>query len=169
VQENEHEKCHILEGISFHLYILFINRTFMKKIALLFFLLIISCSKEDTAEASNITWEVNGQGISNRIQGGGYGNVYQVNLPWSSSFKTQETGNLGLFVRLNDPSLENDGLDSIILKINDEVIVKKTKWIHSASTTPGMILPDDTGLWSYIEGSEGKSYSALPPRSYVTD
>ena len=141
----------------------------MKKIALLIFLLIISCSKEDAAETASITWEVNGQGISNRIQGGGYGNVYQVHLPWSSSFETQDTGNLGLFVRLNDPSLENDGLESIILKINGEVIAEKTKWIHSASVTPGMILPDDTGLWSYLEGIEGKSYSALPPRSYYTD
>jgi len=141
----------------------------MKKIALLLFLLIISCSKDDDRETFNVTWEVNGQGISNRIQGGGYGNEYQVFLPWTSSFKTKDTENLGLFVRLNDSTLVNDGLVSIILKINGEVIVEKTKWIEAASITPGMILPDDTGLWSYIEGAEGKSYSALPPTSYASE
>ncbi|WP_297760300.1 hypothetical protein [uncultured Muriicola sp.] len=140
----------------------------MKKIALLLFLLIISCGKDDI-ETSNITWEVNGQGLSTRIQGGGYGNEYQVFLPWTSSFKTAETDNLGLFVRLNDSTLANDGLESIILKIDGEVIVEKTNWIHSASVTPGMILPDDTGLWSYIDGVEGKSYSALPPTSYASE
>ncbi len=141
----------------------------MKKIALFIFLLILSCGKEDDLETYNITWEVNGQGIAKRIQGGGYGNEYQVHLPWSSSFKTAETENLGLFVRLNDSTLENDGLESIILKIDGEVIVEKTKWIEAASITPGMILPDDTGLWSFIEGTEGKSYSALPPTSFATD
>jgi len=141
----------------------------MKKIVPLIFLLIISCSKDTDVETSNITWEVNGQGTSNRIQGGGYGNVYNVRLPWSSSFKMQGTDGLGLFVRLNDSTLENDGLESIVLKINGVVIATKTKWIHSASATPGMILPDDTGLWSYFEGGEGKSYSASFPGSYETD
>ncbi len=140
----------------------------MKKIALLLFLLIISCGKEDI-ETSNITWEVNGQGLSTRIQGGGYGNEYQVFLPWTSSFKTAETDNLGLFVRLNDSTLANDGLESIILKIEGEIILEKTKWVPSASVTPGMVLPDDTGLWSYAEGVEGKSYSALLPTSYATE
>ncbi|QBA65334.1 hypothetical protein [Muriicola soli] len=119
--------------------------------------------------AYEITWEVNGQGLSRRIQGGGYGNEYQVRLPWSSTYKTDEIGDLGLFVRLNDSTLVNDGLESIILRINGEVIVEKTKWIEAASTTPGMVLPDDTGLWSYIEGSDWKSYSALPPASYNGD
>ncbi len=141
----------------------------MKKIAVLLILLIIGCSKDNDGETTNITWEVNGQGLSSRIQGGGYGNEYQVFLPWTSSFKTQETDNLGLFVRLNDSTLANDGLVSIVLKIDGEVIVEKTKWIHSASVTPGMTLPDDTGLWSYIEGVEGKSYSALLPTSYSSD
>ncbi len=141
----------------------------MKKIALFIFLLILSCGKEDEVGRYNITWEVNGQGISNRIQGGGYGNEYQVNLPWSSSFKTQETDNLGLFVLLNDSTLENDGLESITLIIDGEVIIEKTKWIEAGSITPGMILPEDTGLWSYIEGSEGKSYSALLSTSDPAD
>jgi len=140
----------------------------MRKITLLCFLLIISCSKDDI-ETSNITWEVNGQGTSNRIQGGGYGNIYNARLPWSSSFKTPETSGLGLFVRLNDTTLENDGLDSITLKINGVVILKKTKWIHSETITPGMVLPDDTGLWSYFEGGEGKSYSASLPGSFEID
>jgi len=166
---NEHENCHILKGISFHIYTLVIKRTFMKKIAIVFFLLIISCSKENDMDTSNITWEVSGQGTSNRIQGGGYGNVYNARLPWSSSFKAEETESLGLFVRLNDSSLENDGLDSIILIKNGVVILRKTKWIHSATTTPGMILPDDTGLWSYFEGGEGRSYSASLPGSYEID
>jgi hypothetical protein len=138
----------------------------MKKIAWLFFLLIISCSKDDAAATTNITWEAYGQGIASRIQGGGYGNVYQVNLPWTSSFKTAETANLGLFIWLNDPTLENDGLDSILLKINGDVILKKTKWIEAASIPPGMQLPEDTGLWSYVDGIEGKSYSALVPTAY---
>jgi hypothetical protein len=141
----------------------------MKKIALLLFLLIISCSKDDDRETFNVTWEVNGQGMASRIQGGGYGNKYQVFLPWTSSFKTAETENLGLFVRLNDSTLVNDGLVSIVLIIEGEVILEKTTWVNSATTTPGMVLPDDTGLWSYIEGVEGKSYSALLPTSYSSD
>lgn len=141
----------------------------MKKITWLLFLLILGCGKDDALEKFNITWEVNGQGISNRIQGGGYGNEYQVTLPWSSSYKTEEIDNLGLFVRLNDSTLENDGLERITLKIDGVLIVEKTKWLHSASVAPGTELPDDTGLWSYIDGSEGKSYSALPPPSFYSD
>ncbi|MBT8264640.1 MAG: hypothetical protein KJN75_04835 [Muriicola sp.] len=140
----------------------------MKRIILLFFLVILSCGKDDASEKYNITWEVNGQGTSNRIQGGGYGNVYNVRLPWSSDFKIQGTDDLGLFVRLNDSTLENDGLESIILKINGVIILEKTKWVNSAAVTPGEVLPDDTGLWSYFEGGDGRSYSALLPSSYYT-
>ena len=145
------------------------NRTHMKKIAVVLFLLIIGCSKDNTGETTNVSWEVNGQGLASRIQGGGYGNEYQVFLPWTSSFKTDDTENLGLFVRLNDTTLVNDGLLSIVLKIDGVVVLEKTKWINSATTTPGMTLPDDTGLWSYIEGAEGKSYSALMPSSNATE
>ena len=141
----------------------------MKKIAVVLFLLIIGCSKDNTGETTNVSWEVNGQGLASRIQGGGYGTEYQVFLPWTSRFKTDDTENLGLFVRLNDTTLVNDGLLSIVLKIDGVVVLEKTKWINSATTTPGMTLPDDTGLWSYIEGAEGKSYSALMPSSNATE
>lgn len=145
------------------------NRTHMKNIVLALFLVIIGCSKDNTGETANVNWEVNGQGTASRIQGGGYGNEYQVRLPWTSSFKTEDTENLGLFVRLNDSTLVNDGLLSIVLKIDGVVVLEKTKWIQAASIPPGTALPDDTGLWSFIENVEGKSYSALMPNSNATD
>lgn len=143
------------------------KRILIKKIPLCIFLILLSCGKDDAVGAYDVTWEVNGQGTAKRIQGGGYGNEYQVRLPWSSSFKTDDPGNLGLFVSLNDSTLENDGLERITLKVNGEVIVEKTKWIPFDSIAPGMGLPYDTGLWFYLENTEGKNYSALPPDSYV--